>query len=86
MGNPYAACLSARLGYRPFLLYRWVPGHFSGAYRNYKWRDYAARCSVRDEDRGSSSGPLRLPQAGAGGAGSNGTVAAPLLIEDGEED
>jgi len=85
VGNPCAVCLSACLGYRPFLLCHQVPGHFGGAYRNYKWRNHAARCSVQDEDRGSSSRPLRLPQAGAGGASGNGTAAAPLLIKDEEK-
>jgi Protein of unknown function (DUF3716) len=60
VGNPCATCLGARLGYRPFLLCYWVPRHFSGACGNYKWRDYVARCSVRDEDGGGGGGPLRL--------------------------
>ncbi|OCL00751.1 uncharacterized protein K441DRAFT_530958, partial [Cenococcum geophilum 1.58] len=46
VGNPCAMCLSARLGYYSFLLYCWVPRHFSGVYGNYKWRNYVARCSV----------------------------------------
>ena len=65
-----------------------MPRHFSGAYRNYKWRNYAARYSVRDKDRGSSSSsrPLRLLQAGADGTSGNSIAAALLLIKDKEED
>jgi len=86
VGNPCAACLSACLSYHPFLLCRRVFRHFGRACGNCKWRNYIACCSVRDKDKGSSSGLLRLPQAGAGGTGGNGIVAALLLIKDKEED
>ena len=86
VGNPYAAYLSACLGYYPFLLCRRVPGYFGGVYRNYKWRNHAARYSIQDKNGGSSDRPLHLPQAEANSTSSSGTAAAPLLIKDEEED
>ena len=43
------SCREARRGPRPFPECRRVPGHFGGCCGNYKWRDHAAKCFVRDD-------------------------------------
>jgi hypothetical protein len=45
---------SAQLGSRFFPECRRLPGHFGGACVNCKWRDYTARCTVRDENENDS--------------------------------
>jgi len=82
MGNLCAICLSARLGYYLFPLCYRVPRHFSRIYRNYKWRDYTSRCSIRDKDGGDDSGPLHLPQAGLSDNGGDSIAVALLLINN----
>lgn len=83
--NPCSACRSARPGLRPFPSCRRVQGHFGGACANCKWRDHAARCSVRDEgDDAPEDEPLSLAGPGDPDAGGDGSAAAPLLIEDEE--
>ncbi|OJD24033.1 hypothetical protein ACJ73_04608 [Blastomyces percursus] len=47
-GQPEPHACTACRGGRPFPECRRVPGHFGGACGNCKWRDHAARCSVRD--------------------------------------
>jgi len=84
VGNPCAACLSAHLGYRPFLLCHWVLRYFSRTCGNCKWRDYTSRCSIQDKNRDNNSGSLHLPQAGLSSNGGDGTTVAPLLINNDE--
>jgi hypothetical protein len=49
---PCAACQASRPGLRPFPECRRLPGHFGGCCGNCKWRDHAARCTVRDNNDG----------------------------------
>ena len=53
--GPCSACASTPMP-TPFPKCRRLPGHFGGACGNCKWRDHAARCSVRD-NQGGDGGP-----------------------------
>ena len=77
-GGGCTACRT-RPGLTPFTDCFRAPGHFGGACGNCKWRDYAARCSVRDtnlpaiqgtgnDNAGGSGGQAQLPGATPGNA------------------
>lgn len=51
--QPCSTCCHARSSVpRPFPICVRVPGHFGGCCANCKWRDWADRCTVRDNIRG----------------------------------
>ena len=49
--NPACTACCTAPGLCPFPQCVRAPGHFGGACGNCKWRDHAARCSVRDRDQ-----------------------------------
>jgi Protein of unknown function (DUF3716) len=82
VSSPCTGCQGPRHGPRPFPECRRLPGHFGGSCGNCKWRDHAARCSVRDniiveisddDDPGEGSGQ---PQIEAGTTAENAIVLA----------
>ena len=62
---------------------RRIARHFDGACANCKWKDHAARCSVRGDGGGHDGGPRRLAPQPNGG---DGTRQRPLLIEEDNDD
>ena len=86
LGHPCIACRSVHPGLRPFPECRRVVGHFGGACANCKWRDHAARCSVRgdEDDDVVVTGQRRLeyhpPGNQRGDGGGEGSSASTAIV------
>jgi len=80
------ACFTSP-GRGPFTDCRRAKGYFDGACGNCKWRDHAARCSVRQPGQGSGdedSEDSEEDEAEEGGAGGR-TIEDAIMISDDDD-
>ncbi|KAF2841139.1 hypothetical protein M501DRAFT_989695 [Patellaria atrata CBS 101060] len=81
--DPCAACRTR--DFRPFLSCHRAEGHFGGTCANCKWRDHAARCSVRAGGPDEPAQGARVLGPGSGVDGADGTAPGNAIVLDDDE-
>lgn len=73
-------------GRGPFTDCRRAQGYFDGACGNCKWRDHAARCSVRQPGQGSGDEDSASEQEEGGEGAIGRTIEDAIMISDDDEE